>query len=235
VKANRKRLVQFIAILVIALSLISITHTVCGRSPKRDYRASESLGRLLAEQTSKLLNNKGNVVVLAGAQGSQRVQLNSLKQALQEKSGMSVVAVIEPTTRDIGLSAVRGQVPWKIFQEAITKYPDVSTIVSLLGPPQLSQADYENVSNHLPNLVVFAPMGMGIKELLEDGIVQIAVVPRTGLAGPVYGNGNVSKPASATSSSAQNLLESQYQILTPHSDLTSYIEPSPPPLPPAKT
>ena len=231
-KKKTSRLICFAAIVMIIVSLISLTRTMCGSRPKRDYRSSEVVGQTIAAETAKLLGDRGNVAVLAGPGGAQQAQLRGFKKRLAKKQDMKLMRVKELTSEEIGESAMRGQIPWEQFRALRDQSRDLTAIVSLVGPPQISHP--ETTATRTPKLIVFAPMGIGVKDLLADGIVQLAIVPRGTLLGrpPSIPNPNTAQPNSLTG--RDPLFDFQYEILTADSDLTSFTEPVVPTLPPTK-
>ena len=228
---RQRKLVITATLLVTLLSLISVSRSICGGRPKRDYGPSKLVGQVIAEETCKLLGDRGDVVVLAGDAGAQRAQLSALRKVLKGKPAIHILAIRELKSEEIGLAAVRGQIPWRLFRQALEQNPTSKALISLLGPPEMTPEAYEEISRRSIRLVVFAPMGIGIKDLLADDVVQVAVVPRMGATAPMP---NIAAPAMpvASSSPERARFDAQYLVLTPSSNLSAFSEPVPPPLPP---
>ncbi len=64
IEGKNKTLVTVSALFVIGICLLSLLFTLSDGPPKDDYTAQHALGTGMAEETCKLLDNKGQIVVV---------------------------------------------------------------------------------------------------------------------------------------------------------------------------
>ena len=86
-----------------------------GRSEKVNLDTYEVLGAVTAEETAKLLGNKGQVLVLARGTGANRnpsveAELKAFQQTLKKHPGLSVVTE-KPELTPMQMMATGGGVP----------------------------------------------------------------------------------------------------------------------------
>ena len=167
-----------------------------------------TIGRVMAEETARLLNNTGRVVVIALERDKApelRVQLAEFEQALKEIS-RSRIRIKETYTLDTdeqpkyafgsGLSARR-------FTRIVNKSQHVDAVVSFVGAPNLGANDAAEVKSGT-KFIAACGSAAKLKRFFETKLIQVAVVKRFQFPNPIQG-----KPRDA-----RELFTQQFQIVT---------------------
>ena len=155
-----------------------------GVGPSFNPRPHEASGWVLGQQALSLLKPGGPVVVIARDTAAFKnpasdVQLASLKKTLRA-AGVSVTKL-----QALQVDPLRPvEVPPGDFFELIRKTPKGGVIVSLMGPPVLNETQRKQLGEIKPRIVAFcsgsSPENVDLRSLLEQGLLQAAVVSRTG-------------------------------------------------------
>jgi len=153
-----------------------------GFGPRFNPRPHEASGWVLAHQAVSLLKPGAPVVVIARDTAAFRnpasdVQLASLKKTLLA-SGIQITKLqllqVDP------LRPV--EVPPGDFFESIRNIPKGGVIVSLMGPPVLSETQRKQLGEIKPSIVAFcsgsSPENVDLRSLFEQGLLHAAVVSR---------------------------------------------------------
>jgi hypothetical protein len=197
----------------------------------------QTVGEVLAARTARLLENRGRIVLITARGRMQQVQLDAFKKGLRQTQNLQIESVVYPSKRDMQEGAVFGGLSRKLFFDLLSNHMSAGAIVSLIGPPELSDDDLTKLPPKMPRIVVFAPLGMGVKRLLEAKVVELAVVPRMAVpyrddqAGGTKRHGELFRSDVVPNSSTDPLLGSPFQLLTAEMDLSGYFEPPMPPRP----
>lgn len=166
--------------LVGAWGLIYFTgHSVIpGLNPK----PHEAAGRVLAEQALALLKPGGQVLVIARDTGTFKnpasdILLESFQKTIERAHAS--IGKLEKLQVD-PLRPV--EVPAGDFFELIRKTPKGSVIVSLMGPPFLSEPQRKQLTEINPAIVAFCSGSLAeqadLHGLFDEGLLQAAVVSR---------------------------------------------------------
>jgi hypothetical protein len=177
-----------------------------------------TLATILAEETAKLVNDTGQVIIVASdASPLKGGVVGQLEQSLK-KQGPSLNVITERIKLPLPNGPEDVGLPADELNRILQKYPDATVIVSLVGLPVLKRQDLSQSRQKLPKLVVYSPMPVGIKSLLEQGVIQVVVIP----GGSSVAQGQaVGTPGS---------FGARYQVITP--DMIPSIPPEPP-MPPS--
>ena len=154
-----------------------------GFSPRLDSRPHEAAGWFMAQQTLRLLQPGGQVILVARdtttfENPATDVQLASFRNTLR-KARVTVGSV-----QLLQVDPLRPlEVPSGDFQELIRKAPKGSVIVSFMGPPPLlSSAQRQQLEETRPAIVAFCPGSLpdrvNLPALFEQGLLQTAVISR---------------------------------------------------------
>ena len=101
--------------------------------------------------------------------------------------------------------ATGGTMPPEQFAAARAKHPRADAFVLFIGFPMLSPSELNSLKTGKTKFIVISAALPGYRELLNAGIIQLAIVPKPGTA-----NEDTSEP--------KNLREwfaREYQIVTP--------------------
>jgi hypothetical protein len=187
VDVTRRKVVGALCGVVLVASLVRILVMFHTPSPKTDLHPYEALGKVCAEETTRLLSGRGEVVVIRWARSRVRMpeieaEYASFKSALRKTGHVSIRATeemvsplsvspagmaAEPLTADRLVAIVR-------------KYPGIQGIVSFIGVPALKIGDIEQWPLDAPKLVIVGahdPEGR-LGELLRKRIAAFAILPR---------------------------------------------------------
>jgi hypothetical protein len=225
VDRRKRRRIIIVCLLAIGLSSISILRVACPSRPRLDYRPIKATGQFIAEETLKLTGNKGEIVVVSIESEAANVQLKAFKSALTRQPGVTILAIEKVDAAKLTVGPMGAGISPQQFFDLLKKYPKVGAIVLLLGPPLLKDQEIQSVPQGLPKIVVFSGMGLGVKKLLEEEVISLAIVPRIPGAAMQPGATPSSSPPSAESSFP-------YEALTPQEIQRRVIfEPPMPPQP----
>ncbi len=177
---KKKPIVKTISIVVIMVSLSTIFLNQCHFQPRMNLRPYQGLGYGMAIETSKLLNKKGQIAVIY-LDGSElnikpfKVQMATFFTTLKEESNITVAyeEKISPKSLPRGLGS---NIDSKLYFKILEQHPNLSAIVSFLGPPQLTDEDWSKIPQEIPKMIIYSVTAHGLKKLFNEQIVQIAIV-----------------------------------------------------------
>ena len=153
-----------------------------GVAPGLNTRPHEAAGGVLAEQALALLKPGGQILVIAR-------DTSTFKNPASDILLESLRSTIERAHASIGklerlqVDPLRPvEVPAGDFFELIRKTPKGSVIVSLMGPPFLSETQRKQLTEINPAIVAFCSGSLAeqadLHGLFEEGLLQAAVVSR---------------------------------------------------------
>ncbi len=211
---GRKLVTVTVAILAIAASIASIIYTQMSHTPKVDGRHYIAIGQVMAEETARVLEDKGEILLICNAtapKGSiMDQQMTTFKETLGKRGGISIKAT---QTLEAGVEARAGPdmgLSHDAFLKLLEANPGISGIVSFVGLPMLQDADIAKLGTERPKIVVYSQMGMGMKKLLETNAIDVAIMPRMLVAPP----SPTSKPSTKKPVTLRECFDLYYQIFT---------------------
>ncbi len=175
-------------VLLVAVSLLAILASLTWiyltqfAAPKINLVLHNGVGEVMAEETDKLLQHQGRVVVVAiGASAAPelRTQLQRFKETLAKLGRVTIKETDFLETENQpkygtgrGLSARR-------FLRLVKKSGGADAIVSFVGAPNLSEADYDEIGkSHLPKFIAESGSAAKLKRLFDRKVLQVAIVGR---------------------------------------------------------
>jgi hypothetical protein len=144
------------------------------------YRA---LGVGVAEETAKLLGNKGSVVVIspdtsefknAAVEG----QLQSFQDTLQKNKAMSIAATVKFKVTPMERMATGGAVPGDQFLQALQGQPNAGAVVLFCAFPSLASQDYARLKQSGIKVIVASACVPGYRKLVESQVINLAIIPQ---------------------------------------------------------
>jgi hypothetical protein len=190
---TKKIVLLGISILII---VASVGYIFRSKEPPVQIESFDYVGTIMANQTVKLLGNKGEVLVLVEKDESPndkspQKMLQKLADQFQDalkKTDVKIKAIEALTDQQLrhqidpsSPTEIRGLTSELLFG-LLEKYPGVSAVVSFLGTPIIYKEDLSKFTETTPKLLVFAissrSLGLNIKQLLTENIVQVAIVRR---------------------------------------------------------
>lgn len=160
-----------------------------GFGPSVNPKPHQAAGYILAQQALTLLKPGGTLTVIARDTSvfknpASDILLNSLRKTVQQAhAAMGPLQLLQVDP----LRPV--EVPGGDFFELIRKAPKGSVIVSLMGPPLLSETQRRQLTEINPAIVAFCAGSLAeqvdLRTLFDQGLLHAAVVSRrTPVLGP---------------------------------------------------
>jgi hypothetical protein len=215
INAKKRPVVTAISILAIVASLTFIIMSQCSQTPEVNMKPFLAAGQVMAEETSKLIGNNGQVVVIILDTKKIKTpaieaQVKTFADALKKQGGVTIKATEYVSIEALEMGGPEMGLPSNIYMKVITKYPDIAAIVSFVGTPNLSEQDLASLPEKIPKLVAFSAMPMGLKKLFDDRIIDIVIVPRFDL----------SPDGQKKLVTLRDYFDQQYKVITPENAST---------------
>jgi len=173
---------NFLSVVVTAGSILAIWFITAPGVSNRDARIHTEIGRALAQEAIKLASPNAQFTLLlrdpeAFVQPATRRALEGFNKELSQarRAGAILHTLQVDPLRPV-------QVPGGDFQELIRKGAPGDVIVSLMGPPILSDEKRIALGIVKPKIVAFCPGGIAeqvdLKLLHDQGLLHAAVISR---------------------------------------------------------
>ena len=125
---NQKAKGWMVAILAVSAAVVALYFAFAERSPKINLDTYEVLGTVTAEETAKLLGDKGVVLVMVRDTGADKnpsveAQLKAFQQELKKHSGLRVITEQVPVTPMTMMATGGGVPPEQLFKALQTHAP----------------------------------------------------------------------------------------------------------------
>ncbi len=188
VNKDTKKILTIIACLfAICLSAAWIYYYHFKRPDPAQFLHQE-IGKVMAEETSQLLTNRGRIVVLAidtPRTPELKIQLQSFEENLKRLGRIKIKKTEFLDTRDqpkyrtgAGLSGSR-------FVRIMKKNDDVDAIVSFIGVPDLEDEEIKEIGDRHPKFIAESLSVDKLKNLFETNLLHAAVVGRFQFPSPI--------------------------------------------------
>lgn len=177
-----------VAMLAVGAAAVGVYFAVGGRSQKINLDTYDVVGAVTAEETAKLLGNKGQVLILTRDLGpvndpSMEAQLEAFQQTLKKHAGMNVT-VAKIQIPPMQMMALGGGVPPDQLFKSLQAHPNLAAAVLFLGFPQLADSELDKLKKTGIKFVVVSSLRPGYKRLLERQVIHLVIAPRAGIAPP---------------------------------------------------
>jgi len=178
-----------VASLAICAAALSLYFAFANRSPKINLDPYDVLGAVTAEETAKLVANKGEVLIIVRDTGPDKnppveAELKAFQRILKKTPRLSAV-VERIRVNPMMMMATGGGVPPDQFLKALATHPNSAAVVLFFGFPQLADAELEKLKQSGAKVVVVSSFRPGYKQLLQRQAIQLAVVPRQDIMPPI--------------------------------------------------
>ena len=182
ISLNKRTKDIIVASVAIGTAAVALYFGFAGRSQKINLDPYEVLGTVTAEETAKLLGNKGEVLVMAPDTGANKnpsveAELKAFRRTLEKQKGMSVVAERVSITAMLML-ATGGGVPPEQFFKVLDSHKHIGAIVLFFGFPQLTDPELARFKKYGVKTIVVSSFRSNYKGLMEQHVIDLAVVPR---------------------------------------------------------
>ncbi len=183
ISEKNKPVITVVAILAIVASLTSIVITQCERPPKINLQPFYAVGQVAAEETLKLLNNNGKIVVVVMDTGDFKskatdAQLQKFNETIKKQAGASVTATEKVKMDMMMMGGPEMGLPGDFYIKLLQQHPEADAIVSFVGAPSLTDDQIKQLGDKIPKFVAISNMGMGLKKLFENQVIQVAIMPQ---------------------------------------------------------
>lgn len=183
---NKKPILLGLATLAILASIARVYFDWAGRSPRIQLDSYQALGEVAAGETSRLLNQKGRVVVIApanpsGANPVEAAQLAAFTGAIKKRGGVVLEKTETFSLTPMEQMSAGGNVPGPRLAEMLQAHTQASAFVLFAGFPSLGQPDLDHLKQRGAKIVLVCGWRPSLLSLLEAGVVHMAIVPRQGI------------------------------------------------------
>jgi hypothetical protein len=198
-----------IAILAVGVAAVAIYFAWPGRSQRINLGPYNILGAVTAEETARLLGNKGQVLVMARGTGannnpSVEAELRAFQQTLKKQKGIAVI-VEKIQVSPMQMMATGGGVPPEQFLKALEAHPGLGAVVLFLGFPQLTDSELEGLKKSGVKTVVACALRPGDQQLIERQAISLAIVPRS----------DAPPPEASAPRTLRDRFDQEFRIITP--------------------
>lgn len=160
-----------------------------GEDSRHEEELHRMIGRVMAEETVRLLNGRGKILLIAidtKAVPELKWQLDAFHEGLGNSGGITIAKTYDLETEGkakytfgAGLSARR-------YVRNVNKNPGIDAVVSFAGAPNFKEGE-EKELQFKPKLIAESRSPGKLKKLFEGKFIDVAVVTRFEFPNPVQG------------------------------------------------
>ncbi len=181
---RRTRLIVFSIVGILGGS-ISLFFTLRTRPSTVSVAPFAALGEVTAQETAKLLGNKGRIVVVRRDTSQYPApefeeQLKAFQRTIKQQSDLTLAAT-ETAQLDTDITT-DGRLRSDFYLNLLQKYPDAAAIVSLVGPARPERSTDRGPAQKIPKFIAVSLRDAPLNRLFLSGVIQVAIVKRTGPA-----------------------------------------------------
>jgi hypothetical protein len=171
-----------IAVVAVAAAIVSVYLATASRTPKIDLGPYSVLGAVTAEETAKLVGNKGEVVLMSPDSGTYKnpsveAQSKAFRDTLKQRGSFNLVVEKFSITPMLML-ATGGGVPPEELLKTLKAHPNAAALVLFGRFPQMPDSDLEELKKHNLKTVVVSSLYPDYQRLLDRQLLHVAIVPR---------------------------------------------------------
>ncbi|PYI82668.1 MAG: hypothetical protein DME26_16865 [Verrucomicrobia bacterium] len=207
---DRKTIATYVLLLIIAAAVGSLCVNRSRGRARINLNPYEALGAVAAEETSKLLGDHREIVMVLNDPAGERdpvleAQLGSFTRTLK-RIGKLAISATERVNMD-ALARMRsgGTMPPDQFAAMKAKYPRADAFVLFIGFPMLPPSEADALKAGKTKFVVISAALPGYRELLKTGVIHLAVVPKL----------ETTNIGTAQPKSLRDWFDREYDIVTP--------------------
>ena len=179
---RKERTKTLVAMAIILGSLAFIYFAMVPRPPSVEGRPFEGIGQIAAEQAQRLVGNGGQIMLILRDTSvfknpATDFQSEAFFQTLRKyKLSVSITNLV----KEDPLRIMR--VPRGDYVELLRKGTDKDVIVSLMGPPILTDLDKSKLKEKGPRVVAVCtgsiPQQVNLRDLFAQGLLHAAILSR---------------------------------------------------------
>ena len=180
---DSKRLIfGFLAVIAILVSVVALWRGRTSAAEGVEAGIAAELGSVMAEETARVLNGQGTVVVVTRAmtpilEDQITGEVKAFRRGIKQAGGIQVVAVEALTAADFqGVpTMMKGKgLPPAGFRRLLEAHPGVDALVSFAGQPLVDDS-LESITERPGVLCVEVPM-VPLKPAFDWQLIDVAVV-----------------------------------------------------------
>ena len=178
--ANSKQALAVAGLILVILASLTWIYVTEVAAPKINLPLHQGVGLVLAEETSKVLGNKGQVVIIAINSRKfpeLKAQLAAFEKALKGLGGIKVKETYMVETNDDPKYGVGTGLSAKHFLKIRKKYADADAIVSFVGVPNMTDEDFTGLKK-TPKFIAETRSPEKSVKLFQKGVLQVAIISR---------------------------------------------------------
>ena len=186
-----------------------LTSAGCGRTAKIERGPYAALGEVAAKATSRLLGDKGKIVLLVSeadnnASTALGMAVKTFNDTLKHAGGVQVTATetIKPEAA-FAVSGAEPLTPAKLA-ELLAKHVTADALVSFVGVPRLTAEQIGQLPQARPKVVAVVTYNPPTRAMFARGVLHLAVLAR-----PAAGT------SARTPTTTQEWFDANYQLVTP--------------------
>jgi hypothetical protein len=196
------------AILAVGAAAIALYLAFGNRPPEINLDTYNVLGAVTAEETAKLLGNKGRALVMVRDTGpdknpSVEAELKAFQQTLKQHTELTVLVQKVQVTPMLMMSTGGGLPPEELFK-ALETHAKIDAAVLFFGFPQLTDMQLTALKKTGVKTVVVSSFRPGYQRLLERQAIHVAIVPRL----------EAQSPAAPASKTMRERFDQEYLVMT---------------------
>jgi len=198
-----------VAVLAVLAAVIALYLAFAGRPQKINLDTYEVLGAVTAEETAKLVDQKGRVLVLVRDTGADKNpsvegELKAFQGTLKRHAGLDVI-VERIQVPPMQMMSTGGGLPTVQFFKALETHAKVDAVVLFFGFPPLTDLELASLKKTGVKTVVVSSFRPGYQRLLERQAINLAIVPRP----------DTSVPVPQTQRTLRERFNQEYILMTP--------------------
>lgn len=184
-----KRVLQAAALILISAGAGAWIYFRDFAGPKVNLPLHQAVAREMAEQTARLVDGHGKIVVIAmdTPNGSElKVQLEEFERALKQFSGVTISRTYMLDAEKRPKYGVGSGISGRRYVRAVNKNTTADALVSFVGAPDLTEEEAGQLQAR-PKFIAEARSVAKLKKLFEKQLIQVAIVSRYQFPAPVEG------------------------------------------------
>lgn len=179
---NKRTKEILVAALALTAAVVSLYFAFGRSSSIINLGPYEVLGATTAEETAKLVGEKGQVLVIVRDTGvnqnpSVEAELKTFQQTLTKHPGLTAI-MEKVTVTPMLMMSTGGAVPPDQLFKALESHPNLGGAVLFFAFPQLADAQLDAVKKFGAKIVVVSSPCAGYRRALERQAIQLVIAPR---------------------------------------------------------
>jgi hypothetical protein len=179
---NKRTKEILVATLALTAAAVSLYFAFGRSSTSINLGPYEVLGATTAEETAKLVGQKGHVLVIVRDTGANKnpsveAELEAFQQTLTKHPGLTAIIERVAVTPMLMMST-GGAVPPDQLLKALESHPNLGAVVLFFAFPQLADAQLDAVKKFGAKTVVVSSPCPGYRRALERQAIQLVIAPR---------------------------------------------------------